>query len=289
MDDRLRRALKQMSHRNWSELQEEWLGYVPLIEFDIRYPEPALWQLANFPAILGPISDGIVVEHVDGIREAIFRETLILVRKFNHSRSLTRIAAAQGRPTWASINAYEACFYGAKAFCYLLGFANIGRDSSFYLDAFFEVRLKRRKGLFEERFDMKLHRLPERFSHSVLWGLTKRLLDTTTFATELSKLKASLRKIDWEDFSKFRNSLLYDGSFWTKLDKYVECDLINYVSDIQVYRASSAFSEDEAVPFAREYFLVSDMLRATLSLMLHDLANQVPALHGEAEAMSVLD
>lgn len=280
-----RLSLKKLSHRNWEELREEWLSYVPAIDFELRYPEPTLWQLADFPNFFGSLVDGNVLEHVEGVRESIFREMLILTRKFNHAHSMVNMAAAEGRATWASINAYETCFYGAKAFCYLLGFANLGRDSSYYLDAFFEVKLKRRKGLVEQRFDMKIHRLPERFTHAMLWGLTERLIETTAFENELAQLRLGLRKIDWKDFSKFRNYLMYDGAYWTKLDSYEECDLINAVSDIGIYRAATGAGVPSSLPFAEEYFSVLHLLRSALSLMLGDIARNAPLIQAEVDAI----
>jgi hypothetical protein len=72
MADASRLSLKKLSHRNWQELQEEWLNYVPMVDFEVLYPEPTLWQLANFPSFLGTLTDGNVVEHVDGVRETDF-------------------------------------------------------------------------------------------------------------------------------------------------------------------------------------------------------------------------
>ena len=210
---------------------------------------------------------------------------MILARKFRHCRSLIRIAASEGRSTWASVTAYEACFYGAKAFCYLLGFASMGRSSALYLDAFFESVVSKKKRPIEERYDMKAHKLPERMTHAVLWNLTDRLVNTTTFESELSELKNHLRKIDWDNFSGFRNSIMYDGAFWTKLDSYEECDLANFVSDISVYRISEGGIAFDELPYAKEYFRVGQLLACTLSLMLADLATLAPALGYEAESV----
>jgi hypothetical protein len=161
--------------------------------------------------------------------------------------------------------------------------------SPYFLDAFLEIQLSRKKGLIENRYDMKLHRLSGRLTHSVLWGLTERLINTTTFSTELSMLKAELRKVDWQSFSKFRNLLMYDGSFWTKLENYDDCDLINLVSDVSIYRASSGEKNYEHLPFGREYFYVVDLFKSVLSLLLGDLANQLPALRGEVESVRMLE
>lgn len=283
---RLRLALKKLAHRNWIELREEWIEYLPLVEFAQEYPSPTLWQLVDLLESFGPIEDQSVIGTVHGVREAIFREAVVLARKFTHCRSLMQIAATEGRSTWASIAAYEACFYGAKAFCYLLGIASIGRDSPFYLDAFFEATPKSKKKLAEDRFDMKLHKLPERLTHAMLWGLTERLTNTTTFEGDLSELKVQLRAINWEQFSNFRNTLLYDGAFWTKLDVYEECDLIKLVSDISIYRATSGGSFN-AVPFAKEYFSCMRLFGSALGLMFSDLARLAPALAVEATALQI--
>jgi hypothetical protein len=259
---------------------------VPLVEFSREYPSPTLWQLADFPGI-GSVSDQLIIASIEGVREAIFREATILVRKFSHCRSIVQIAAAQGRSTWASIGAYEACFYGAKAFCYLLGFASVGRNSPFFIDVFFENEQEKRKRIAEERYDMKFHKLPERLTHAILWGLIERLINTTTFDANLSEQKAALRAIDWADFSNFRNSLMYDGAYWTKLDVYEECDLITLISDISIYRAASHARNFETLPFGKEYFRCMSLLGSTLALMFSDLARLAPALATEAVAVQL--
>lgn len=281
----LRLALKKLSHRNWSQLKEEWVSYIPTLDFDRLYPEPTLWQIGHFSGSFAGMADGAVIESIGGVREALFREAAILARKFSHCRSVILLTAAEGRATWAAVSAYEACFYGAKAFCYLLGFASVGRNSSFYLDAFFEVSVRRGRGLTEERYDMKLHKLPERLTHAILWGLTSRLVDTTSFEDDLAELKTELRRIDWDDFSNLRNSLMYDGAFWTKLDDYEECDLINFVSDISIYRTSRRQAAADSTPFAKEYFRAVELFGSALSLMFSDLARLSPTVAAEATAI----
>src|SRR5277367_4865671 len=121
------RALKRLSHRTWGTLRDNWIGHLPIIDFNIQYPELTLWQL---PDIAVPELDAAgtgELPYVAGVREAIFREAIVLTRKFIYCMKIIQSLSASGRNTWTAVAAYEACFYGAKAFCYLLGFASLGR------------------------------------------------------------------------------------------------------------------------------------------------------------------
>ena len=77
--------------------------------------------------------------------------------------------------------------------------------------------------------------------------------------------------------------------FWTKLEEYQDCDLINLVSDISIYRASNGEKNYEHLPFGRDYFHVVDLFKSVLSLMLGDLADRLPALRAEVQSVNTLE
>jgi hypothetical protein len=133
---------KKLSHRRWAEMRDHWLGYLPQIDFNAAYPHPTLWELPDFEKTLGATKEEAIIGYIPGVREAIFREAVILARKAAYCWFIAEVSAASGRQTWTTVAAYETSFYAAKSFCYVLGFASLGRDSKFYLDAFCEFAVK---------------------------------------------------------------------------------------------------------------------------------------------------
>lgn len=199
-----------------------------------------------------------------------------------------KILVAMGRGTWTSVAAYEACFYGAKAFCYILGFANLGRDSKFYLDAFAATEVKRNKKKVEVFETIRVHRLDDRMGHSTVWTMFDRLLETTSFEGQLARQKNDLRKTDWGRFSAARNRMMYDGGFWPMSDQIESCDLQQYVSSLETYHAIFNAAPATTV-FASEYLMSCRTLHETLLLMTDDIATLAPAIAEEAAAIRNLE
>jgi hypothetical protein len=105
---------KKLSPRKWIAIRDHWLSHLPQIDFDIVYPNPTLWELPNFAETLGAAKKEEIVEYVPGVREAIFREAVILTRKLIYCWSVAEISAKNGRQTWAAVAAYESSFYAAE-------------------------------------------------------------------------------------------------------------------------------------------------------------------------------
>jgi len=274
---------KKLPHRNWDSLRDHWLGFLPIIDFDEGYPSPALWELPDYDNTLGAVKIEGVISYLPGVREAIFREAIILARKLICCWSIARIAAEAGKQTWTSVAAYDASFYGAKSLCYLLGFANLGRDSKLYLDAFHESILRTNK-IRITYLDLHVYNLASRMEHSTLWSLTERLLNTTNFDGTLAQLRSNLQRIKWDNFSVFRNRVMYVGSFWPFSDEITTCDLPRPFFHFDVLQALDT-SLDIQAPFAEQYFIAAKHFREMLYHMLHDIARLAPALAREAEIL----
>jgi hypothetical protein len=278
---------KKLAVRNWRWIRDQWLGYLPAIDFATIYPAPMLWDLPDFGRNLGETRKEGVIAYIPGVREAIFREAIILARKLLYCWSVTHAVAARGRQTWTSIAAYEASFYGAKAFCYLHGFASLGRDSKFYLDAFHRTEIRIRRGERSERvieLDLEIYNLQSRMEHSTLWAITERLLNTTIFEPDLAATQSALKRIDWSKYSTFRNRVMYVGPFWLLSRTLEECDLTREYCHPEILRALDP-TQDSVPPFSEEYFTVAKLIREALHLMVADLASLAPALTLEAGAL----
>ena len=282
------KALKRLSKRHWLTLRDLWIEHLPAVDFSAQYPEPTLWQLP--PIQYPPFNPSGTAEfpYMPGVREAIFREAILLTRKFIYCGALLPTLSGAGKNTWTAVAAYEATFYGAKAFCYLLGFANLGRSSSIYLDAFFETerRVGKEKVTFYET--LRVHKLRERLTHAMLWGLTERLLDTTKFEGELRELQTQLKITDWDKFTGFRNSVFYDGAFWPLSPDVTACDLTKPVHSQHMSDAAWLEGGTSFPPFADEYFITARMFRKLITGMLQTIADIAPAVSVEIQAFETL-
>jgi hypothetical protein len=276
---------KKLAARRWAGIRDHWLGHLPQIDFDVAYPHPTLWELPDFAKTLGATGKEEIIEYIPGVREAIFREAVILARKLAYCWSIAQISAGSGRQTWTAVAAYEASFYGAKAFCYMLGFASLGRDSKFYLDAFHETAIKLKRPRIIQ-LDLQSHNLQSRLEHSTLWAITERLLNTATFGPNISPTHDALRAIDWSSFSAFRNRVMYVGSFWPFADAQGSCDLAREFCHPEIFAALDPL-QDVAAPFAAHYFIVGKLFRTILHLMFADIATLAPAVSSEAMALQV--
>lgn len=277
-----------MSHRDWLTLRDLWLSHLPAIDFESKYPEPTLWEL---PTIQHPqlnASGTAECPYIDGVREAILCEAILLSRKFIYCGTMLPTLSGVGKNTWTAIAAYEASFYGAKALCYLLGFASLGRSSNLYLDAFTPTERKVGKVKVKVHETLRVHKLDGRLGHDVLWALTARLIDTTSFEGDLREIQTQLKIFDWDKFSWFRNSVFYDGSFWPLSATMANCDLTRGVHEPRMISASLLENPSSSAPFAGEYFSVASLLRDIVMGMLKSIAELAPAIKTEVEAFNVI-
>lgn len=281
------RALKKLSKRTWLEQRDLWIDHLPQIDFESECPAPTLIDLPKLDHPQINASGVAECDYVAGIREAILREALLLVRKFIYCCSVLPTLSDAGKNTWTAVASYEASFYGAKAFCYLLGFASLGRDSNLYLDAFYETEVKQGKQRVKSHDIVRIHRLDGRLSHSVLWALTERLIDTTIFDEELREYQTRLKIQDWNRFSSLRNRVFYEGSFWPMSSEWANCDLVRPVAIADIADAAR-LGEDSSTPFGGEYFSTTSLFNGLIAGMLSDIATIAPAMNTEVEAFGAL-
>lgn len=266
------------------DLRDLWIAHLPDIDLDARFPEPTLFDLN---LIHPPVNaSGLAeIDYVSGTREAIFREAIILSRKFAYCAALLTPLSDIGKSAWTTVVAYEAAFYGAKAFCYFLGFASIGRSSNHYVDAFYEtIRTVKKKKLVTHD-TLMIHKLDDRLTHRVLWGLTERLINTTSFPENLQSIQTDLKIVDWGEFMSFRNSMLYDGGFWPYRESFGECDLTKPIHLPELREAAFLDNDLASAPFAPHYFKTALLLRRLVVGMLASIQELAPGIEPEVKAL----
>jgi hypothetical protein len=275
---------KKLPHRKWDELRDLWIDNLPYVEFSRTYPEPTLWDLTL------PIGDFVTdgksneIPYVAGARESVFREAIILLRKFSYCRKAALSAIADGLPTWGVIAEYDACFYGAKAMCYLLGIASLSRDSKLFLDifSFRENRNGRRK--IREYDIISVYNFKERLTHAVLWGIMGRLCRTLLLPEDREDLQKSLRSLNFDKMSHIRNKLIYDGGFWIGKENIHECDLVKKFGDTVIYNAAMSGIAGDKMEHA--YFNVVSIISEALLYFMEDIAKLAPSLGCEVDALN---
>lgn len=278
-------ALKNLPHRQWAVLRDLWIDHLPDIDFRAQMPEPTLWHLPELKDRLKSAQPGTDLPYVEGARESVFREAVILTRKFAYSRAAAREAGQSGFSTWSVVSGYDACFYGAKALCYLLGMASLDRDSPLFIDLFAPRTHKIGKGRKAQVYDILVaHRLEARLTHKTLWDLTGRLCRTLTLPDDADALTSELRGLSFAGMSNLRNNILYDGGFWLDTDDMAHCDLVHTLSNFRLFSAMEAPPEE---PNRSEwYFAVAQTLNSALVYLLGDLARLAPAIRPEVAALT---
>jgi hypothetical protein len=171
----------------------------------------------------------------------------------------------------------------------LLGFASLGRSTSLYLDTFYETERKVGRDKVKVYETCRIHKLEGRLTHDVLWALTERLIETTTFNDDLRQVQTQLRILDWEKYTGFRNSILYDGGFWPLRADMTLCDLTKGVPSPQMTSAALLAEVSSAAPFAGEYFVVARLFRALIMGMFQTIADVAPAVRAEVTAFGALN
>lgn len=183
-----------------------------------------------------------------------------------------------------AIAAYESCFYAAKAFCYFLGFASLGRSAKKFVDAFASTERKVGRNKIVVHDTLKIHNLKDRLTHDLLWSLAERLIVTTIFPAQLQQSQQYLKLVDWNHFSSFRNRVMYDGAFWPLSHELDRCDLV-VNSPIDEFRGIARLEDAASPPFAAEYFQVARQFQSLIAGMLADIGGVAPAVLREARAI----
>lgn len=260
---------KDLPPRSWSRLKDHWIEHIPL-QFSV-----ANGSIEPLIALSGrSLTDKGIIEKVPQLRETVLTLSLHLRAKGLYCIRAARDMNERGFPTWSSLLMYDACFFIAKSICYLLGISDVGRDSSYYLDIFYEE--KRKKDLID--VGHQAFKLNERLSHKMLWTVFARMMNTFKVDdTEFSLRVKELRNNDYDKFSGERNRLFYTCLAWSREHDLENSDLSSplvYEDNVNYFNAPHSV--------VSEYFHVYNhgglALFSCLNYLLLDLGQEVPAV-----------
>jgi hypothetical protein len=276
------RSLKHLPHRDWIAIRDLWIEHLPEINFETSFPEPILWELPGFKQQFVDVKTLSEVSYQAGVRESVFREAVIFSRKFAYCRAVCRDAATRGFPTWSIVAGYDACFYGARALCCLLGIVNIERHSKIFVDIFPYREIKYGKNR-ERKYDILIvHKLEDYLTHSALWAITARLC--RTFSVPKTEVSQLLKSLNLEQMSNFRNNIIYHGGCWIETDNPLNCDLTFILSNIRLFRALQTPSADPEE--AERYYHLAVNINELLTYMFGDIASLAPAVSAEVAILA---
>jgi hypothetical protein len=264
---------KDLPHRTWSALRELWLEHVPadLTPADID-------SLSRVVHAHGHPIDRAPIPLVSGLREQALSEALFVRAKSLYCLECGIRSNDEGFATWSSMTMYEACFFAAKAFCYLLGIRDLSRDSNIYVDLFFQ-EYKKGRVIFDGH---KAYLMKGRLTHSSLWKIFPRLIRTFTLDLQFHQEGIlELRKFDFDSFSRERNRILYKSFSWSREDSIETSDMfapVSYIDNRRFISGENSFAE-----YYSGYYLVAVAVNNLIEFLIRDLGTLAPALVSEVE------
>lgn len=197
---------KSARHPDLETLCQLWRGYGPQVNVT---EEAHLADLAELQVASGQfVGEDMVVDYVAPAREIVCANAIRVVGKGFEALDGMSACGREKINMAAVIQCYGAGFFFARAFCLLMGFAPVDRESNVTVDVF---RLGDKGRAADTLEGMKLHKY-RRWGHQEVWGLTHRLVRTLRVPDCLRDVKTRLRSAELERMSWLRNSFNYDDA-----------------------------------------------------------------------------
>lgn len=264
------KALKALPARDWNEIVEIWYNHIP----DDIFGTVKSNNIDQFLRLNNvELEDKKEIELIPHLREYSFSLSLFLRLKSLYCINTAKEMNSQGFPTWAALLMYDSCFFSAKAICHLLGVIDTGRDSKFYIDIFHTDILEKKK------IDggHKIYKFKERLSHSMLWGIFGRLLNTFKGYKEAQLLLSDLKKIKYDKFSRERNRLIYNSDSWSREDEIEISDLFeprHYQKNLDFIDSPMEIQSE----YHHQYNYSAILMISFLDCLINDLICKIPSV-----------
>ncbi len=212
---------QKFSKREWSELRDDWVAYVPTFPTIGARPDPGLENLASLVKIdLPSVNPGYKREpNVEGVRRNVLWEAVFLFHKCSHTNLAAQRLGQQGMHSWSMFNAYHSAYLGARGIMALLGIALPKlKGEQTAIDLFIKpesrTKLKNLRALglsqFQEFLIVRLPRVEQRF----LWEAFQHVLEISQADCLNPSLRRELLNLSFEDITPPRNHFLYQAHYW---------------------------------------------------------------------------
>jgi len=269
------RKAKRILSRDWHDLRDEWLNYIPTLPEPGHAPQSLISDLPTLKVILSAMPDDQVEEVFDdiaGLHAGMLHEGIFLLHKSANVLAASLVNVGGGMCTWSISSAYHSAFFAMKSAMAMLGVAAIESDNKHYLVDVWGSPKKPRKGLSGP---IVMLASTKRNEQRHLWAYFQRVLSMTNNTEEICDelRKASILKYDYKDFAKHRNAIHYKTNIWM-LDDLHKC-----------FAAKDFFTKDPHLDISRPDF----SLQLSLSLvvmamsMLRDIAKNSVKLQAELD------
>jgi HEPN domain-containing protein len=242
---------KRIGKKNWDNILELWVHFLPEIEFPI-IAEPinsaSLEKLKTIKTDLNQINTS-EKEHfyiINGIHNLIFQEAVYLFYKALNVLRATQCELEDGFKTWSIANAYQSSFFSIKSLLNILG-VHISRIDSkdLLIDIFPDYKklsrkeIERRKSAFECQVQ-----LTKQMEHWELWALLQRVLNIFKCPIINDQIVSFIYNVEPKDFARQRNKVIYYNTSWLFND-LKECIVDpNFCIRKIDYRESHTYDDD---------------------------------------------
>jgi hypothetical protein len=227
---------EKIGERQWDLIRTEWRTYVPQHESPWPVPEHEVNELPTLDECLREMGhqnkrDFIFEGEIGALRSATLHESVILIHKAGNVLRAAAEEGGHGFRTWSRSSAYHAAFFAMRGVLGLLGvltFRAKDSKSDYQLDLWAPREKKRRLGVTESQFAVRIIRRGRGLEHKELWGMFSRVLRITKIDIEVWPLikQDPLRHLDPSDFSHVRHQIHYRSTGWLfkDLDSLTETD-----------------------------------------------------------------
>ncbi len=287
----IKHIYKRIGDRNWENLTDIWLNFLPSIEFPISVDPAPTSNISNLIEIKNQIIDienrSTIKDHyysVPGLHSLIFQEAVYLFYK-----SLNVLRSAQsdlmnGFKTWSIANTYQSSYFMIRCLLNLLGvhFVRVENKDILvdlcpsYSSKITKKEVQERQSIFECRF--QLISQPEHWHVWTFFQKTLEKFDNNIISEDPLTL---LQKIEPKDFAKQRNRIMYHNTHWT-FD-----DLKKVLIDADFGIRKIDFDNDEDITSRDDFSVVVSFLLTGIGLSLFNaIADEAERLREEVEIMN---
>ena len=116
----LRPKWRNFVKRDWVEVRDAWLQYIPNFPGVAAKPDPGLDHLQPLLDITLPKDNGRFAD-IEGLRTLALWEAVFLFHKCAHTNLAAQRIGRLGMHSWCMFNAYHSAYLGARGIMALLG------------------------------------------------------------------------------------------------------------------------------------------------------------------------
>ena len=234
---------------------EHWRTFRRLIDV---HDESQLSDIPDLAIAARNIRRLAEVEYFQSVREILAANAVRALAKAYETLDAFARCESAGISVSAMIQAYGASFFAARAFCMLMGFSPLDRESSITVDAFSE-HPPRRKGTAVLSEFLILHKY-RRWGHEEVWKLTRRLVDTVQVPTDLQEAKQWLHRAKLLNSSKVRNSFHYDDR---RLSPIENMDYVDFPDVV----GTSIFGDDAPSALIHQFLVAKNLIQLCYAVL----------------------